>query len=290
MRRTLVALVLVACPARGQAPVPPAAAITNLPASIRAAGMAGIAVALTGDAAVVFENPAIIGPIRRVAVEAGYARLPDDRWYTTGAMALRAGPVSAGGGLRYLRFPETHPLTDILEWVAATSVRLRGVHVGISADYLSVEDSSGTIRRTLTQDLGVMVTFFDIAGLALSFENLGRTTVSGERLDIPARTHLGFSLNLIDTYSNGRLVGLIETVWTDGAPRRTILGLEAGAFVHGIGLVARIGHGAAPEGSGIGSTSYGGSVVLGTARIDYAYQRRSAIGENVHLVGLHWTP
>lgn len=135
-----------------------------------------------------------------------------------------------------------------------------------------------------------MVAFFDIAGLALSFENLGRTSLSGDRLALPARTHLGFSLNLIDTYSNGRLVGLIETVWTEGEPRRTILGLEGGAVLHGIGLVARLGHGAAPAGSGIGSTTYGGSVVLGRARIDYAYQNRSAIGRSVHLVGVHWTP
>ncbi|MEO8478951.1 MAG: hypothetical protein ABI542_04900 [Gemmatimonadota bacterium] len=281
---------LLAMPLHGQAPPPDVAAITNLSASVRAAGMAGAAVALTGDAAVVFDNPAIIGTIRHLAVEAGYARLPDNRWYTSSAMALRAGPVSVGGGLRYLRYPEAHPLTDNLEWVAAAAVRLRGVHVGASADYVSVEDSAGAIRRTLTEDVGVMVAFFDIAGLALSFENLGRTRLSGDRLPLPARTHLGFSLNLIDTYSNGRLVGLIETVWTAGAPRRTILGLEAGAVLHGIGVVARIGHGAAPAGSEIGSTSYGGSLVLGRARIDYAYQNRSAIGRSVHLVGVHWTP
>lgn len=291
MKLPLVAAASVlALPLAAQLPRDGGAAITNLSASVRAAGMAGAAVALTGDAAVLFDNPAIIGPIRHLAVEAGTARLPDDRWYASGALALRAGPVSVGGGLRYLRFPDAHPLTDNLEWVAATSVRIRGVHLGASADYVSVEDSSGAVRRTLTQDLGMMVAFFDIAGLALSFENLGRTSLSGDRLDLPARTHLGFSLNLIDTYSNGRLVGLIETVWTQGEPRRTILGLEAGAVLHGVGVIGRIGHGAAPAGTGIGSTSYGASLVLGKARVDYAYQRRSAIGQSVHLVGLHWTP
>ncbi|HET9065125.1 MAG TPA: hypothetical protein VFN22_04815 [Gemmatimonadales bacterium] len=291
MRRgAFVVPFLLAMPLRAQTPVPDVAPITNLSASVRAAGMAGAAVALTGDAAVMFDNPAIIGPIRHLAVEIGYARLPDDRWYSSSALALRAGPVSVGGGLRYLRYPDADPLTDNLEWVAATSIRLRGVHLGASADYVSIEDSTGAVRRTLTQDLGVMVAFFDIAGLALSFENLGRTSLSGDRLMLPARTHLGFSLNLIDTYSNGRLVGLIETVWTDGEARRTILGLEAGVVLHGIGLVARIGHGAAPAGSGVGSTSYGGSLVLGRARVDYAYQHRSAIGRSVHLVGMHWTP
>jgi hypothetical protein len=252
--------------------------------------MAGGSVALTGDAAVVFDNPAIIGPIRRLAIEAGYARLPDNRWYTSGAAALRAGPVSVGGGLRYLRFPDGGAVSDNLEWVAAAALRLRGVHLGVSTDYVSVEDSSGAVSRTLTEDVGVMVAFFDIAGAALSFENLGRTPLSGSRLELPSRTHLGLSFNLIDTYSNGRLLATWETIWTANEPRRTILGLEAGVFVHGVGLVGRIGHGAQPRASGVGKTSYGGSLVLGTARLDYAYQSRSAIGRSVHLIGVHWTP
>ncbi len=272
-------------PAAGTTPT-----LQYLSASVRAAGMAGGSVALTGDAAVVFDNPAIIGPIRRLAVEASYARLPDRRGYASGAAALRTGPVSIGGGLRYLDFPDDHPLTDNLEWVAAASLRLRGVHLGVSTDYASVEDSSGTVSRALTEDAGVMVTFFDIASAALSFENLGRTSLSGSTLDLPSRTHLGFSFNLIDTYSNGRLLATWETVWTADQPRRTIVGLEAGVFVHGIGVVGRIGHGAQPPRSGVGKTSYGASLVLGTARLDYAYQRQSALGESIHLLGVHWTP
>jgi hypothetical protein len=153
-----------------------------------------------------------------------------------------------------------------------------------------VEDSSGAIFRTLTEDASLTVAFFDIAALALVFEHLGRTRLTGARLDLPAATHLGFSLNLIDTYSNGRLLATFETVWTDGADRRTILGLEGGVVFHGVGLVARVGHGAQPEGSGAGKTAYGASVVLGRARIDYAYQPQTAIGRSVHLIGAHWTP
>ena len=39
-----------------------------------------------------------------------------------------------------------------------------------------------------------------------------------------------------------------------------------------------------------GETAYGASVVLGRARIDYAYQPQTAIGSSVHLMGVHWTP
>lgn len=283
------ALVVTLAPGLAAQEAAPVPALPGLPASVRSAGLAGISVALPGDAAVVFTNPSAIGPIRRLAVEASYARLPDERWYTTGAAALRVGQFSAGGGFRYLRFPDASEVTDNLQWVGALSARIRGVHLGMAANYVSVEDSSGTVFRTLTEDVGVTVAFFDIAAAALSFENVGRTTLTGPRLSLPSSTHLGFSLNLIDTYSNGRLLAVVETTWSEG-DRRTVVGLEGGAVFGGVGLVARIGHGGQPRGDAVSKTSYGGSVVLGRARLDYAYQPRSAIGRSVHLFGAHWTP
>lgn len=283
-------LLLAVWPASAQEPLPPRPALPDLPASVRSAGLAGIAVPLTGDAAVVFTNPAAIGPIRRLSVEGSYARLPDDRWYTTGAAALRVGRVSAGGGYRYLEFPDGGTVRGNLQWVAAAASRIAPFHVGVAAKYVSVEDSSGTIFRTLTEDASLTLAFFDIAAVALVFEHIGRTRLSGERLELPAATHLGFSLNLIDTYSNGRLLATFETIWTDGAARRTVVGLEGGVVFGGVGLVGRIGHGAQPAGSGAGKTAYGASMVLGRARIDYAYQPQTAIGRSVHLMGVHWTP
>jgi hypothetical protein len=282
-------LAVVSSVAAQDAP-PPRPALDDLPASVRSAGLAGIAVPLTGDAAVVFDNPAAIGPIRRLSVEASYARLPDDRWYTTGAAALRAGRISAGGGYRYLEYPDGGAVRGNLQWVAAAAGRIAPFHVGVAAKYVSVEDSSGAIFRTLTEDASLTLAFFDIAAVALVFEHLGRTRLTGDRLVLPAATHLGFSLNLIDTYSNGRLLATFETTWTDGAPRRTVLGLEGGVVFGGVGLIARIGHGAQPDGSGAGKTAYGASMVLGRARLDYAYQPQTAIGRSVHLLGAHWTP
>lgn len=282
-------LVLVLATPLGAQEVAPPPALPGLPASVRSAGLAGISVALPGDAAVVFTNPSAIGPIRRLAVEASYARLPDERWYTTGAAALRVGQFSAGGGFRYLRYPGGSEITDNLQWVGALSARIRGVHLGVAANYVSVEDSSGTVFRTLTEDVGVTVAFFDIAAAALSFENVGRTRLTGPRLALPSATHLGFSLNLIDTYSHGRLLAMLETTWSLG-DRRTVVGLEGGAVFGGVGLVARIGHGGQPAGDAVSKTTYGGSVVLGRARLDYAYQPRSLVGRSVHLFGVHWTP
>ena len=280
----LVAVVEVA----GQAAAPEPT-LPGLPASVRSAGAGGISVALPGDAAVVFDNPSAIGPIRRWGRGGSSARLPDGRGGAAGAAAVRVGQWSAGGGYRYLRYPAGDPITDNLQWVGAISTRVQGVHLGVAANYVSVEDSSGAIFRTLTEDLGITVAFFDIAAAALSFENVGRHRLTGERLSLPSATHLGFSLNLIDTYSHGRLLAMLETTWSEGE-RRTVVGLEGGAVFGGVGLVARIGHGGQQAGEDVSKTSYGASVVLGRARLDYAYQPRSLIGRSVHLFGVHWTP
>jgi hypothetical protein len=60
----------------------------------------------------------------------------------------------------------------------------------------------------------------------------------------------------------------------------------------GVGLVARVGHGGQPgDISGtLSNTTYGGSVVLGRARLDYAFQKRSPLGNQLHLFGVRWTP
>src|SRR5690606_6927133 len=65
-------LCLATVPLAAQTGTPPRPALPDLPASVRSAGMAGIAVPLPGDAAVVFVNPSSIGPLRRLSVEASY--------------------------------------------------------------------------------------------------------------------------------------------------------------------------------------------------------------------------
>jgi hypothetical protein len=245
---------------------------------------------MPGYAAGIFDNPSAIGPIKTLSLEAAYARLPDDSWYTSGAAAVRTGDFNLGGGYRYLRYRDVGPVYDNLSWIGAGVWRFKGAALGGSAKYIALQDSSGTVYRTLTSDAGITLAFFDIAAIGLAFQNLGRYSVSGPGLSLPSSTHLGFSLNLIDTYSNGRLLATVETVWTHDEPHRTIVGLEAGAVVHGIGLVGRIGTGAPPAHSTMSRTAYGASLVLARARVDYAYQAQSAVGRAIHLVGVRWTP
>ncbi len=270
----------------------PVPAILSFPANVRAAGLAGAGVAMTGYAGSVFNNPSGLAPIRALSLEMTLARLPDRSTYLMGAAAARVGRFNVGGGYQYLRFPTGGPVYDNFAGVGTGVYRRGGIAFGTSAKYVSVEDSGGVITRSATTDVGATVALFEIAALALSVHNLGDWNVSNGGLALPRSWHLGFSFNLLDSFSNGRLMTTIETVWTEDQRRRTVMGLEAGAVVKGLGLVARIGHGGQPGdvAGTLSKTTYGGSIVAGEARFDYAYQKRSPLGNGVHLFGVRWTP
>jgi hypothetical protein len=293
--RRLFALVLVGSTAVGsglEAQERPVPAVLSYPANVRSAGLAGAGAAMIGYAGSVFNNPSGLAPIRSLSVEAAVAHLPDGPTYTMGAAAVRVGSFNVGGGYQYLRFPKGGPVYDNLSWTGALVYRWSGLSFGSAAQYVSVEDSSGAISRAITSDLSTTVAFFDIAALALSVQNVGDVTISNPGLRLPRTVHLGFSLNLLDTYSNGRLLATIETVWRQGEERRTVVGVEAGAVFYGLGVVARVGTGGEPGTpvTPFSTTTYGGSIVAGKARLDYAYQKQSALGRGVHLFGIRWTP
>ena len=283
-------MIMAAGPLAAQTrPVP---VVLSYPANVRAAGLSGAGVAMTGYAGSVFNNPSGLAPIRALSLEMTLARLPDRSTYVMGAAAFRIRQFNLGGGYQYLRLPKGSRVSDNLTGVGTAVYRRGGIAVGTSAQYGSVEDSAGVVPRSATTDVGATVALFEIAALALSVHNLGDLGLSNGGLDLPQSWHLGFSFNLLDSFSNGRLLATIETVWAEGERHRTVVGLEAGAVLKGLGLVARIGHGAQPGdvAGTLSKTSYGGSVVAGGARFDYAYQKRSLLGNGVHLFGVRWTP
>jgi len=292
LRRDGAFLLAALLPAALEAQTAPVPVILGFPTSVQAAGLAGAGVGLPGYAGALFVNPAGIAPIRVLSLEAGFSRTPDRATYGMAAAAGRLGRFNLGFGFRYLRFPGDSPTYDNLSWAGAAVYRYGSIAFGASGKYVSVEERDGPITRSLTSGLAVQVAFFDIAALALSLQNLGQVRLSGEGLTLPDALHLGFSLNLLDTYSNGRLLATIESVWSEQDRGRTVVGLEAGAAIGGLGIVARIGSGRQPGLAGglLSNTTFGASLLLGRARIDYAYQRRSAIGRDVHLAGMRWTP
>ncbi|MFZ5624616.1 MAG: hypothetical protein ACOY71_09345 [Gemmatimonadota bacterium] len=262
-----------------------------VPASVRSAGLAGAGVAVIGYAGSVFNNPSGIALIRYLSVEAGASQLPDRTTYLMGAGALRIGPIDVGGGYQYLNFSDTASVRDNILWVGTLVYRRGLTALGGSLKYVSVEDTTGQIFRTVTGDLGVTLAFFDIAALALSVQNIAPQAVSGPRLELPRSTHLGFTLNFVDPQAEQwRLLATVEGIWTAGQRGRTVAGIEGGVVLGAVGLVGRMGYGNQPEGFPATRTTYGAGIVLGQVRIDYAYQGKNAFGNNVHWVGVRWTP
>jgi hypothetical protein len=289
-RRTVIAALLLptALPAQSR----PTPIILGFPSSVQAAGLAGAGVALPGYAGALFVNPAGLAPIRVLSIEAGFSRAADRSTYAMAAAAGRIGKFNLGFGGRYLLFPESSSIINNLSWVGAVVYRRGGIAFGGSGKYLSVQQLDGLVARALTTDLAVQVAFFDIAALAISAQNLGQFGVSNGGLNLPEALHVGFSLNLLDTYSNGRLLATIESVWSAGEHGRTVVGLELGAAVGGLGIVGRVGSGRQSGAAGglLSNTTFGASALAGRARLDYAFQHRSALGRNVHLAGVRWTP
>lgn len=275
----------------GRLPAQSAPVVTqlpSLPSTARAEGLHGASVATIGYAGSVFGNPAGIAAVRVMSLEGSFTRVSDSSSYFLGAAAVRLGELNLGGGLRYLRFDAGGSQDSQLESVFTLVTRIKGVALGASANYFSVESGDGEIRRTATTDLALTVAVFDIAALAFSVQNIGRLGFGDPVLDLPSSAHLGFSLNLIDTYSNGRLLAVLEQSWVDGEGRFAF-GLEAGVVVYGLGVMARGGLGGRPVESPYEGVTWGGSLLLGRAVIDYAYLHRRSQGP-MHIFGFRLTP
>lgn len=283
-----MALAIVEAAAAQEAPIRPA--LLGVPASVRSAGLAGAGVAVIGYAGSVFNNPSGLATIRYFSVEAGASRLPDETTYLMGAGAFRVGPLDVGGGYQYLNFSDTSSVRDNILWVGALVFKRGFTAFGTSLKYVSVEDTAGTVSRTATGDLGLTLALFDIAALAVAVQNVFREPITGPALGLPPAAHLGFTLNFTDPQETWRLLGTIEGAWAEGQTGRTLVGVEAGVVVKGVGIVGRAGYGKPPAGFDATRGTFGGGLVLGRLRLDYAYQGRNAFGRNVHWVGGRWTP
>ncbi|MBK7784151.1 MAG: hypothetical protein IPJ57_06600 [Gemmatimonadetes bacterium] len=287
-RRALLALLLPAGLA-GQTQAPLAPLILTLPISVRSAGLGGASVALNGDASATFLNPAGLATIRNIAIEGAAQRYPDGSLEGFAAAGFRFLQFDFGGGIHYLRFSDSSAVVDNLQWTASAVYRVGLIAAGSTLRYVSLEDSTGDTRRTAALDAGLGIHVFDLMTLAFSVRNLESWRVTGGPLLLPVSKHAAFAFNFTDPQLTARVLGTVEVVWQARAARRTVIGVEAGAVLSGVGLVGRVGYGAPPEGSGQKEISLGAGLVLSRFNIDYAWQRRTRLGREVHRLGLRFT-
>jgi len=289
-RPGLIVLALAAIvPARLSAQGASSPPILRLPVSVRAAGLGGAGVGLSGDASSVFINPAGLATIRNIAIEGTLQRYSDGTWETMGAGAFRLLQFDFGGGYHYMRFGGSSATKDNLSWAGSGVYRFGIIALGSSIRYVSEEDSSGAVRRSAGIDGGLGLHFFDLMTLAFAVRNIGQWSVTGKSLDMPVSSRLGFTFNFVDPQETARLLGTVEVAWTRGEPRRAMLGLEAGVVIADVGVVARAGYGARPEDPSDKTASLGGSLVLTRATIDYAWQPHAGFGGDAHRLGLRFT-
>lgn len=266
---------------------PPTPDLLYLPASTRSAGLAGSAVALNGDAGAIFVNPAGLATIRHVGLEGSLQRFSDGSVLNRGAGAIRIYRFDIGAGYQYLRYATDNPLNGSLRWTAATVYRRGMIAIGGGLNYTSVEDSAGTIDRSLSGVVGLQIAVFDLMAFGVSVQDFGDHTISGVGLTLPTTTKVGYMLNFVDPQSSARLLMTIEGVFTAGQPGRATVGAEAGVVIKGVGIVIRGGYGKAPEGVEIGEGAAGVTLVLSRlVSVDYGYQPRNPLGGQLHQFGV----
>lgn len=268
----------------------PASVVNVLPPSTRSAAMAGVGVALVGDAGSVFINPSGLATIKVLSLEGAFSPMPAGATLWQGAGAFRVGQFNLGAGAAYLLLPDTSAYADNVTWVGSADYRYGLLALGLSGRYVSVTDTSGQVNRAFTTDAGFTLAVFDIMALAVSVQNIGNNRISGLGVELPTATHFGYLLNFVDPQGTGRLLGTIEWVWTEGQSTRFLVGVEGGAVVKGVGVVLRTGYGPPPLGPGGGRWTVGGGLVLGRLGLDYSYQAKNLFGDAVHSFGLRLTP
>jgi hypothetical protein len=280
--------------------------VVALPGTTRAAGLGGAGAALVGDAGAVFANPAGIATIRHLSIEGSYEPYLAGTAVSAAALALRVGRVTWGFGAQTLDYgtePEIVPdpatggrrgmatgaTFHPYEALVVTSLVLRqGVIAwGISAKY-DRQQIGSFVSDAWAGDAGMAIAIFDIAAFGVSVQNLGGDLGAGARL--PRRTRAGFTINYTDPQGVVRLLTTLEAQWTRDHAAVLIQGVEGGIVRDGVGVVGRVGYATRAAVTDASRFTFGGGVVFGRLKMDYAFQGYRALGGGTHRVGLRWTP
>lgn len=276
--------------------------VIQSPVSLRSAGMNGAAVAMVGDAGSVFTNPAGLATIRNIALEGSYRVMPLDGRLASVALGMRLKQFDVGFGLVAFDrgfelaqridsiagdpLPTDNSFNDFEALAVASLVYRRGmIAVGGSAKGVRQRAEAGD-RRAAAVDIGFAIAIFDIMAIGFSMQNLGGNLRGDDELEMPGMTRFGGMLNYVDPQESYRLLSTFEFQWLEGEGSRLVLGAEAGAVLSGVGVRVRAGWATKQIGEVHSDFTYGASMELGTANIDWAYESQGLFDEPVQRLGI----
>lgn len=295
------------------------AQVMQLAAGARAAALSGAYTAASGDADVLFYNPAGIVGLHRAA-GLSYQRHVMDVSLGSLSGAARVGPVVLGAGIAYLdagRIRVTEPDPDFggergRETGATAAARENALrlavglpllgdrlHLGAAAGFASSE-LAGVSRSAPFLDLGAQAAFALQGGenlpvgiiVGAALRNLGGS-MSGsgaEDARLPTEARAGLSLQAVGPQGLGALLtgdfiaALREETYTG------VGGVEVGILPvdpERLSAVLRVGYNADPDLHGLNALQLGAGISLSGISVDYFYQGSSDLGA-AHRIGVRW--
>jgi hypothetical protein len=301
---------VTAAPTLGQGAGSTGATVLQLLAGSRAAGLSGAYSAATGDADVLFYNPAGIAGLDGAA-GLSYQRHVEEIGVATGSAAFRVGRIVLGASAIFLDYGDIDELVPDPDFggqtgiptgnsVSATETAARlgaalplmdgRLHVGGSAGFVSA-DFAGATRSTVLFDAGAQYLLPGVT-LGAAIRNLGGSLSGGglADADLPAEARAGAMVQITRETGLGLVISADVVHELNASLTGVVAGVEAGLFprmASQVGAVARVGYDAGTGVEGQGALRLGGGLSVGGFAFDYAYQNYDLFG-SLHRFGVRW--
>lgn len=304
-----LAAALLAAPAHAQQGTgSTGATVLQLTPGSRAAALSGAYTSTTGDADVLFYNPAGLASLR-VGAALSYERFVEDISLGSLSGVLRAGSLSIGAGLAYLdggsvrevvpdpvfggeRGVETGNTVSESETAGrlAASLPLRDgrIRVGAGAGFVSTSIAGQTSSAPVF-DLGAQASVSSALTLGAALRNLGGS-LSGDAGRLPSEARIGATFQAGGQRGFGLLVSADYVQRLKEETGGLAAGLEAGLLPDAasrFGAVGRVGYSTDQGDGGLGPLEIGGGISVGALALDYTYRNLDFFGA-VHRFGVRW--
>lgn len=287
------------------------AIILQMPAGSRAPALSGAYTAISGDADVLFHNPAGAAALR-TAGSLAYQRHVEDIGLISAAGAVRADRIVIGASLLMLDYGDIEEIVPDDDFggqtgrptgntvsaselaarlSASTALMGERLHLGIAAGLVSA-DLAGASRSAPFLDAGVQY-LFPALTIGASLRNLGGGLSGAGLPDAPLPTELraGASFNVRSISGLGAVLAADFVAGIEEGTSGVAAGVEAGLLPDtsaGLGAVARVGYDTGAGDDGLGALRIGGGVSMSGLAVDYTWQRYDFFG-TIHRFGIRWS-